>query len=267
VADTVDRYSPASLCRRRVLRACTAIAAGAAMARVLADAAGGVKIGMRAYTAIFPGGTGAYFDHDYYRDRHLTMMQRLYGTALTRVEARKPLHAEGEPPPPYAAIVNFWIPEPEVFAKASAAHGQDLMRDKVHFTNVEQKVQSEAVFGATGNSASAIQVGDRCLTVLYPYDPADRFDHEYYRDRHLTSLVELFGREAITRIEMRKGLSSPNGREPPLYSCTANIYVADARAFAAAARENRQRVADDVRRFTSVSPVSLLTEVVGAFDA
>lgn len=267
MADTVYRCSSALLSRRRVLRACGAIAAAAATPRGFADAAGGVTIGMRAYTAIFPGGTGAYFDHDYYRDRHLAMMQRLYGAALTRVEARRPLTVEGEPPSPYAAIVNFWIPEPEVFAKASAAHGQDLVRDKVHFTNVEQKVQSEAVFGATGDPASAIRVGDRCLTVLYPYDPADRFDHEYYRDQHMPSLVEMFGREAITRVEVRKGLSSPNGREPPLYSCTANIYVSDARAFAAAESRNRQRIDDDVRRFTSVSPISLMTEVIGAFDA
>ena len=82
----------------------------------------------------------------------------------------------------------------------------------------------------------------------------DRFDHEYYRDQHMTSLIELFGREAISRIEMRKGLSSPNGKEPPLYVCTANIYVADAQAFAAAASKNRERVDDDVPRFTSVSP-------------
>jgi hypothetical protein len=30
---------------------------------------------------------------------------------------------------------------------------------------------------------------------------------------------------------------------------------------------NHQRVVDDIPRFTSVSPVSFMTEVVGAFDA
>ena len=83
----------------------------------------------------------------------------------------------------------------------------------------------------------------------------------------MPSLVELFGHEAIDRIEMRKGLSSPNGRDPPLYSCTANVYVADARAFAAAAARNRQRVEGDARRFTAITAVSFMTEVVGAFGA
>jgi uncharacterized protein (TIGR02118 family) len=267
VTNTVRGCSSPLVSRRHILRACGAIVCGAVTLRILADAAGEVVVGTRAYTAIFPGGDRVHFDYVYYRDRHLAMMQSLYGDALTRVEMRKPLSAQGEPPPPYAAIVNFWISDAEAFAKASAAHGQDLVRDKVHFTNAEQEVQREVVFGQTGKPASAIRIGERCLTVLYPYGRSDRFDHEYYRDHHMTSLIDMFGREAIDRIEMRKGQSSPDGRDPPLYSCTANVYVADAQAFAAAASRNRERVAEDVRRFTSVTPASFMTEVVGAFGA
>jgi uncharacterized protein (TIGR02118 family) len=162
-----------------VLRASGALVTCALTPQVLADAAGGVSIGMRAYTAIFPGGTGIHFDYDYYRDQHLAVMERLYGDALTRVEVRKPLVAAGEPPSPYAAIVNFWIPDAEVFAKASAAHGPSMVQDRARFTNGEQKVQSEVVFGETGKPASAIRAGDQCLAVLYPLDAADRCDHDY----------------------------------------------------------------------------------------
>jgi uncharacterized protein (TIGR02118 family) len=253
--------------RRRVLGGAGALAGSTATSRLFADAAGGVNVGMRAYTAIFPGGAGIRFDHAYYRDQHLAAMQRMYGDALTRVEMRKPLVAEGEPPPPYAAIVNFWIPDPEVFAKASAAHGETLVQDKAHFTNSVQKVQSEVVFGEAGEPASAVRIGDKCLTVLYPHDPADRFDYEYYRDHHMTSLIKLFGHEAISRMEIRKSLSAADGRNPPLYACTANIYVADAEVFAAAAGRHHQRIVEDVPRFTSVAPISVMTEVLGAFDA
>jgi uncharacterized protein (TIGR02118 family) len=253
--------------RRTVIGGAGAIVTSALLPRVFADAAGGVGIGMRAYTAIFPGGAGIRFDHAYYRDQHLTTMQRLYGAALARVEMRKPVLADGEPPSPYAAIVNFWIPDPEVFAKASAAHGHTLVEDRAHFTNGVQKVQSEVVFGEAGGPASAIQPGDRCLTVLYPHDPADRFDHDYYRDHHMTSLIKLFGRDTISRVEARRGLSSPDGKNPPAYSCTANIYVRNQQAFAAAAGRNHERVVSDIPRFTSVTPVSFMTEVAGAFDA
>ncbi|HVY64059.1 MAG TPA: EthD family reductase [Gammaproteobacteria bacterium] len=259
--------SSALVSRRRILECAAAVAASTAVPRAFADAAGGVTVGMRAFTAIFPGGAGIHFDHDYYRDQHLVAMQRLYGAALARVEARRPVVAASEPPSPYAAIVNFWIPETEAFAKASAAHGQAQVQDKAHFTNSEQKVQSEVVFGEAGKPASAVRAGERCLTVLYPADPADHFDYDYYRDQHMTSLIELFGHEAISRIEIRKGLSSPDGRNPARYACTANIYVADAQVFAAAASRNRERVVEDIARFTSVGPISVMTEVFGAFDA
>lgn len=263
----VNARDPSIVSRRQALGAAGALAATAALPRAFADAAGGVGIGMRAFTAIFPGGADIRFDHAYYRDEHLTAMQRLYGAALVRVEMRKPVVAAGEPPSPYAAFVNFWLPDADTFAKASAAHGQTLVQDKAHFTNSEQKVQSEAVFGEAGKPASAVRVDDRCLTVLYPYDAGGRFDYDYYRDHHMTSLIKLFGHEAIARIEARKGLSSPDGKNPPMYACTVNIYVADAAAFVAAAPRNHQRIVDDIPRFTSAEPISVMTEVVGAFDA
>lgn len=145
-------------------------------------------------------------------------------------------------------------------------HGQGMVEDKAHFTNSEQQVQGETVFGQVGASASAVRIGDQCLTVLYPYDARDRFDYDYYRDRHAPALLEMFG-PAIARIEMRKGLMSTGGNSPPRFACTANIYVADTEAFAAAAPRSHQRVVDDIARFTSVTPISLMTEVLGAFDA
>ena len=80
------------------------------------------------------------------------------------------------------------------------------------------------VFGEAGKPASAVRIGDRCLTVLYPHDPANRFDHEYYRDHHMTSLIKLFGHEAISRMEIRKNLSSADGRNPPVSSPDICVY-------------------------------------------
>ena len=56
-------------------------------------------------------------------------------------------------------------------------------------------------------------------------------------------------------------------RIPLFTACTANIYIDDVQAFAAAAGRHHQRIIDDIPHFTSVSPISVMTEVVGAFDA
>ena len=46
--------------RRMLLESGCMLLTGAMMPRVFADAAGGVNIGMRAFTAIFPGGDGIF---------------------------------------------------------------------------------------------------------------------------------------------------------------------------------------------------------------
>ncbi|HET7132995.1 MAG TPA: hypothetical protein VFJ95_12140 [Gammaproteobacteria bacterium] len=65
----------------------------------------------------------------------------------------------------------------------------------------------------------------------------------------------------------RRAVVAADGRNAPRYACTANIYVANAQAFAAAADKNHPRVVDDISRFTTVSPISFMTEVFGAFDS
>ena len=91
---------------------------------------------VRAYTAIFPGGTGAYFDHDYYRDRHLAMMQRLYGAALTRVEARKTTIGGRRSAVPVRRDCQFLeFPNPKSSPKPARPMGRTWCGDKVHFTN------------------------------------------------------------------------------------------------------------------------------------
>jgi uncharacterized protein (TIGR02118 family) len=258
--------------RRETLGSAGRIAAGAALASVLgprltwADAAGGVEIGMRAFTVFWPGGDGVKFDIDYYRDQHMDMMKTLFGTSLKRVELRKPIVAPGAPPSRFAGVVNFWVADPKAYAEASAKHGPTLVKDKEHFTNGDQIVQSDVVYGEAGKPASAIKVGDRCMTINYPHMDGDSFDFDYYRDHHLTSIMKLYGSEAISRYEMRKGLAPADGKRPLLYNCTVNIYVADQQAFAAGGQKYQPALANDVHNFSAVNPEAFSTEVYGAYD-
>jgi uncharacterized protein (TIGR02118 family) len=116
-------------------------------------------------------------------------------------------------------------------------------------------------------SADGVEVGMRAYTAGFPGGAGIDFDHAYYRDRHMSLLIELFGPEAIGRIEMRKGLASSDGAVPPRYACTVNIYVANQQAFAAAAGRSHRSVVDDILNFTSVASISVMTEVFGAFGA
>ena len=258
--------------RRNALGTAGKMAAGAMLASAFgprlawADAAGGVEIGMPAITVIYPAGEGIKFDADYYRDHHLETIKSLYGSTIKRFELRKAVAAPGGPPAMFSAAVNIWIADAKAFAEAGAKHGPTLVKDVPNFTNGMPTIQNDVVYGEAGAIASAIKTGDGCVTVNYPHMDGDSFNYDYYRDHHLTTIMKLYGPKAISRYEMRKGLSSQDGKGAPTYNCTVNIYINDPQAFAEAGQKYQQTLIGDVRNFSPVNPVAFQTEVYGSFD-
>ena len=259
--------------RREAIGVAGRVAAGAVLSSsvvphlALADAAGDVEIGMHAFTILFPAGERIKFDIDYYRDKHMAIIERLYGNTIKRFELRKPIVVPGGPPSKYAAVINMWIPDTKAFAEASKEHGASLVKDKENFTNSMQIVQNDLVYGEAGMGAKAVKIGDPCLTILYPHVAGDHFDYDYYRDHHLTSIMKLYGSKAISRYEMRKGLANPIGSAPLPYSCTVNIYIADQQSFDEAGKMYQKTLAGDVPNFSSVNPVAIPTTVYGVVDS
>jgi uncharacterized protein (TIGR02118 family) len=104
-------------------------------------------------------------------------------------------------------------------------------------------------------------IGARCITVLYPNGDDVTFDYDYYRDKHLTLIMDLYG-ESIRRFELRKGLPGPDGSKP-MYVATISIWIADIDAFAAAGELHTQTLIDDVPNFTNTTPVFQTEELYG----
>lgn len=135
------------------------------------------------------------------------------------------------------------------------------------------------MFGAAGVALSACRVaetptdaaddapdaedviGARCVSVLYPNGDDVTFDFDYYRDHHLTLIMDLYG-DAIRRFELRKGLPGPDG-SAPRFVATISIWIADLDAFAAAAAIHTQTLIDDVPNFTNTLPVFQDEELYG----
>jgi len=99
----------------------------------------------------------------------------------------------------------------------------------------------------------------RCITVLYPNPEGVRFDFDYYRTNHATLILRLYGK-GITRYELRKGLSGPDGGRPP-YVATVNFWIGDERAFEEAQAKHTQALIADVPNFTNVQPTIQFDEV------
>jgi uncharacterized protein (TIGR02118 family) len=247
-----------------------ATAFGAAVPeRVRADDAGVKK--PQAMTILYPAGAGIEFDPDYYRDHHLKTIMSLYGNSIKRFELRTvppmPVPAiappAGAPPPPnFSAAVNIWIADFAAFTENNRKHGPELVADVPHFTNAQSTIQFDDVYGMMGEPASAMKVGDTCLTIVYPNSDTVRWDVEYYKEHHMPLIMRLYGADAIKRFELRKGGAGQTGG-PPKYIGSVNIYINDQKAFDAAGKKHGPALVADVPHFSSVMPIAFPTTLYG----
>ncbi len=233
-------------------------------------AAHSAKLG-HAMTIVYPAGDNIKFDADYYREHHLKLIMSLYGSSIKRFELRTvPPNAApaiqpapGAPPPPkFSAAVNIWIADLEAFNANNAKHGPELIADVPHFTNAQPTIQYDDMYGMMGEPASAMKVGDTCLTILYPNGEGVRWDVDYYRTHHMPLIMRLYGEKSIKRFELRKGASGQTGGPAP-YIGSVNIYINDQKAFDAAGAEHGKTLVADVPHFSSVMPIAFPTTIHG----
>lgn len=230
-------------------------------------AAGSAK-DVHCMTILYPSGAGVHFDPDYYRDHHLELIMKLYGSSIKRFELRTvppaaaPAPAGGPPPPAFSAAVNIWINNLDAFNANNQEHGKELVADVPHFTNSMPTIQFDEVHGMMGAPRAAMKVGDTCLTILYPNSEDVRWDVDYYRKGHMPLIMRLYGKDAIKRFELRKGVSGQTGGKPA-YIGTVNIYINDQKAFDAAGKEHGKTLVADVPHFSSVMPVAFPTIIHG----
>ena len=102
-------------------------------------------------------------------------------------------------------------------------------------------------------------IGSQCMTILYPHGDDITFDFEYYKNKHMTLIMDLYGK-SIRRFELRKGMPGPDGSKPS-YIATINIWIADLEAFTRFGEEHSQTLIDDVPNFTNGMPTIQADEV------
>ncbi|GEM_PF-159989 len=219
-------------------------------------------VGSTCLTILYRNGDNVTFDYDYYRDNHLTLIMERYGNdAISRYEMHKPIVMPGAPPSPYVLHVNIYIRDAEAFAAAGAEHGEEVAADVPNFTNTGLVVQNDIIWGESGGDLHSTELGQTCMAILYPHEEGATFDPDYYRDKHMTLIMDLYGREAIRRFEVRKPAPLPQGNAP--FMGCINFYIEDQAAFDAAGAEHTETLVADVPNFSSVLPMVIPSVIYG----
>jgi uncharacterized protein (TIGR02118 family) len=99
------------------------------------------------------------------------------------------------------------------------------------------------------------------VSVMYPHAPGARFDHDYYRDKHMPLLKARMG-DACKYYTIDKGLAGGAAGSPPTYVGMCHVFCDSVEAFQGAFGPHAKEILGDIPNYTDLKPVMQISEVV-----
>ena len=99
------------------------------------------------------------------------------------------------------------------------------------------------------------------VSVMYPHKPGARFDHDYYRDKHMPLVKARMG-AACLFYTVDRGLAGGAPGVPPTYVAMCHIYAESVEAFQAGFGPHAGAIMADIPNYTDLAPVLQISEVV-----
>ena len=100
-------------------------------------------------SVLYANETGKKFDHDYYKNRHMRLVNdRLKEAGLVRYEVDKGM-AGGAPgaPAPFVGACHLYFNSIGDVQNGMSAHGKELMADIPNYTNIAPQIQISEIVG------------------------------------------------------------------------------------------------------------------------
>lgn len=99
------------------------------------------------------------------------------------------------------------------------------------------------------------------VSVMYPGKSGARFDHDYYRERHLPLIKRRMG-EGLRYYTIDKGLGGAATDSPATYIAMCHLLCDTLDVYRAAYGPHAAEISGDIRNFTDVVPIVQISEVV-----
>jgi uncharacterized protein (TIGR02118 family) len=99
------------------------------------------------------------------------------------------------------------------------------------------------------------------VSVMYPDGPGARFDHEYYRNKHMPLIKRRMG-AALRYYTVDKGLSGGTPKTLPTYVGMCHLLCDSLESYHAAFDPHAEELFGDLRHFTDQTPVVQISEVI-----
>jgi uncharacterized protein (TIGR02118 family) len=99
------------------------------------------------------------------------------------------------------------------------------------------------------------------VSVMYPNNPGARFDHDYYREKHMPLVKARMG-DACKYYTVDKGLAGGAPGAPATYVGMCHIFADSIDSFQNAFGPHAKEIMGDIKNYTDVAPVMQISEVV-----
>ena len=92
------------------------------------------------------------------------------------------------------------------------------------------------------------------ISVMYPYRPGARFDHDYYANRHVPMAVRALG-DAVRSVTIEQGLDPGPPWPSPRYVAVCNFVCDSLEAYEQAIIPHAEALQADLANYSDVAPV------------
>ena len=99
------------------------------------------------------------------------------------------------------------------------------------------------------------------VSVMYPNTPDARFDHAYYRDKHMPLVKTRMG-EHCKYYTVDKGIAGGAPGTPATYIGMCHIFSESVESFQAGFGPHAKEILADIANYTDLKPVMQISEVV-----
>ena len=99
------------------------------------------------------------------------------------------------------------------------------------------------------------------VSVMYPNSPGARFDHDYYRDKHMPLVKARMG-DACKHYTVDKGIAGGAPGSAAAYIGMCHIFCDSVDAFQSSFGPHVDEILADIPNYTDLTPVIQISEVV-----
>ena len=99
------------------------------------------------------------------------------------------------------------------------------------------------------------------VSVMYPNTPGARFDHTYYRDKHMPLVKARMG-DSCLYYTIDKGIAGGAPGSPAPYVGMCHIFSDSVTSFQAGFGPHAKEIMADIPNYTDLTPVMQISEVI-----